>query len=93
MIYQFMLLYREVFHAEENIEVCLGGIALRAIGADRGGRRAGVPLFPGLRNQGVVTPSVPVRSENVFGMIRQGHAAFASDHSFAKTAGDKQAYR
>jgi hypothetical protein len=40
-----------------------------------------------------VTPSVPVRSENVFGMIRQGHAAFAPDHSFAKTAGDKQAYR
>jgi hypothetical protein len=26
-------------------------------------------------------------------MIRQGHAAFAPDHSFAKTAGDKQAYR
>ena len=44
-----------------------------------------------------VTPGVPGRSENVLGMIRQGHDAFAPDHmladSFARTAGDKQAYR
>ncbi len=41
-----------VFHAEANIEVCLGGVALRAIGADCGGRGARVSRFTGLRNEG-----------------------------------------
>jgi len=46
-------------------------------------------------NKPSVALGVPGRSENVLGIIRQGHAA--SSHmlsdSFAKAAGDKQAYR
>jgi hypothetical protein len=44
-----------------------------------------------------VTLNVPGRGENVLGIIRQDHAAFAPDpmlsDSSAKTAGDKLAYR
>jgi len=84
--------YSEVFHAGANIEVCLGGVALRGIGADCGVRGARVSLFTGSRDTNVAS-----RGENVLEMIRLDHAAFAPDHMLSdrptKTAGAKLAYR
>jgi hypothetical protein len=86
--------YSGICHAGANIEVCLGGVALRAFGADRGGHCARVPLFA-YGTKAAVTPAG--RGENVLEMIRQGHAAFPPDHmlsdSSAKTTRDKLAYR
>ena len=91
-----------VFHAEANIEVRLGSVALSAFGADCGCPCARVPLFADYGRstrvfyseahgtKAMVMPNVSGRGENVLELIRQDHEAFAPNqmslHGLAKTA-------
>src|SRR5450631_2131300 len=91
-----------IFHAEANIEVRLGRVALSAFGADCGCPCARVPLFAdygrstrglllrGSRNGGDGHARRFRREENALELIRQDHEAFAPNqmslHGLAKTA-------
>ena len=69
--------YSGIFHAEANIVVCLGGVAIPAIRADCGGRRARVSLFTGSRGRRWRSPQ---RAPGL-AIVRRDRAVFAPDQN------------